>query len=51
MYLLSSNNSCLPIPNPILDALFEKCGLTTKLGPHEGVGTKIIADIVKKHQR
>ncbi|MEC1397014.1 GHKL domain-containing protein [Peribacillus simplex] len=50
MYLLSCNNSCLPIPNPILEALFEKYGQTTKLGPREGMGTKIIADIVKKHQ-
>ncbi|MBK5444718.1 MULTISPECIES: sensor histidine kinase [unclassified Peribacillus] len=50
MYLLSCSNSSLPIPNPILDALFEKYGQTTKLGPHEGMGTKIIADIVKKHQ-
>ncbi|MFJ7939477.1 sensor histidine kinase [Peribacillus sp. NPDC096622] len=50
MYLLSCSNSSLPIPNPILDALFEKHGQTTKLGPHEGMGTKIIADIVKKHQ-
>ncbi|MGY3316589.1 sensor histidine kinase regulating citrate/malate metabolism [Peribacillus simplex] len=50
MYLLSCSNRSLPIPNPILDALFEKYGQTTKLGPHEGMGTKIIADIVKKHQ-
>ncbi|MFB7637499.1 sensor histidine kinase [Peribacillus butanolivorans] len=50
MYLLSCSNSSLPIPNPILDALFEKYGQTTKLGPHEGMGTKIISEIVKKHQ-
>ncbi|MFE0502958.1 sensor histidine kinase [Peribacillus butanolivorans] len=50
LYLLSCSNSSLPIPNPILDALFEKYGQTTKLGPHEGMGTKIISDIVKKHQ-
>ncbi|MFD6438919.1 sensor histidine kinase [Peribacillus sp. NPDC060186] len=50
MYLLSCSNSCLPIPNSILDSLFEKYGQTMKRGLHEGMGTKIIMDIVKKHQ-
>jgi two-component system, LytTR family, sensor histidine kinase NatK len=42
--------SSMPIPNPVLDALFEKYAQTTKLGPHEGMGTKIIADIVQNNQ-
>ncbi|MGE7186751.1 sensor histidine kinase [Peribacillus sp. NPDC006672] len=50
VYLLSCSNSCLPIPNSILDSLFEKYGQTMKRGEHEGIGTRIIADIVKKHQ-
>ncbi|WP_245613698.1 sensor histidine kinase [Alkalihalobacterium bogoriense] len=49
LYLLLCKNSTLPVPTPILDHLFETFGRTTKPGNHEGLGTKIISDIVKEH--
>lgn len=50
VYILTCSNHCQTIPNSILDTMFEKYGQTTKRGEHEGMGTKIIADIVKRHQ-
>ena len=50
VYILTCSNHCQTIPNSILDTMFEKYGQTTKQGEHEGMGTKIIADIVKRHQ-
>ncbi|MEH7122598.1 GHKL domain-containing protein [Bacillus sp. JJ1773] len=50
LYLLICKNNSLPIPPNILDELFQTYGKTTKTGDHEGLGTKIIHDIVKDHQ-
>lgn len=50
LYLLICKNSSLPIPNYILDNMFESYGKTTKSKNHEGLGTKIINDIVTRHQ-
>ncbi|MFJ7639867.1 sensor histidine kinase [Peribacillus sp. NPDC097225] len=50
VYILTCTNHCLTIPPSILDTMFEKYGQTTKDGEHEGMGTKIISDIVRKHQ-
>ncbi|WP_409972055.1 sensor histidine kinase [Bacillus sp. Bva_UNVM-123] len=50
LYLLICKNNSLPIPAAILDELFHTYGKTTKTGDHEGLGTKIIQDIVKDHQ-
>lgn len=47
LFILQCTNSTLPLPNQITDALFEREGLTTKNG-HGGLGTMIIADIVKQ---
>ncbi|GFZ85113.1 hypothetical protein GCM10010978_26590 [Compostibacillus humi] len=49
LYLLTCSNESLPIPTDILDGLFERFGKTTKEGDHEGLGTKIIYDIVQKY--
>lgn len=49
LYLLICKNNSLPIPARILDNLFNDYGLTTKEGNHEGLGTKMIHDTVKKH--
>ena len=48
-YLLTCKNDCLPIPESILDHLFEKFGKSTKAGENRGYGTKIIHDLVRKH--
>lgn len=50
LFLINCKNHTNSIPNHVLDDLFVKHGLTTKTGDHEGLGTKIIADIVKKNQ-
>ncbi len=50
LYLLTCSNQSLPIEADILDHLYEKFGLTTKGDGHEGLGTKQILDIVKRHQ-
>lgn len=47
LFILQCSNSTLPLPNQIADALFEREGSTTKDG-HDGLGTMIIADIVKQ---
>ncbi|WP_052352750.1 sensor histidine kinase [Neobacillus dielmonensis] len=49
LYLLVCKNNSLPVPTKVLDSLFESFGKTTKEG-HEGLGTKIIYDIVQSHQ-
>jgi two-component system, LytTR family, sensor histidine kinase NatK len=50
LYLLICQNHSLPVPVPILDKLYTSYGLTTKDGDHEGIGTKLIDDIVRKHK-
>lgn len=49
LYLLICKNNSLPIPREILDDLFHTYGKTTKTGGHEGLGTKMIQDIVNEH--
>lgn len=49
LFILNCRNNTLPIPNHILDELFLLYGKTTKGKGHEGLGTKIIHDIVKDH--
>lgn len=49
LFILNCRNNTLPIPNHILDELFLTYGKTTKGKGHEGLGTKIIHDIVKDH--
>ncbi|WHY88935.1 GHKL domain-containing protein [Neobacillus novalis] len=49
LFLLICKNNSLPIPTPILDALFQTYGKTTKRNGHEGLGTKMIHDIVSEH--
>ncbi|MFD1779481.1 sensor histidine kinase [Fredinandcohnia salidurans] len=46
LYILTCKNSTLPIPASILDHLFETFGKTTKGDGHEGLGTKLIYDVV-----
>lgn len=50
LFLLICKNHSLPIPTNILDELFQSYGKTTKSGNHEGLGTKLIKDIVEEHQ-
>ncbi|CAG9606925.1 sensor histidine kinase [Pseudoneobacillus rhizosphaerae] len=50
LYILLCKNNSLPIPVKIVDELFSSYGKTTKGGAHEGLGTKIIKDIVEEHQ-
>jgi two-component system, LytTR family, sensor histidine kinase NatK len=50
LYILLCKNNSLPIPAKIVDELFHSYGKTTKGGTHEGLGTKIIKDIVEEHQ-
>lgn len=50
LYLLICRNNSLPIPTAILDELFHSYGKTTKADEHEGLGTKMIHDIVNDHQ-
>jgi two-component system, LytTR family, sensor histidine kinase NatK len=50
LYLLICKNNSLPIPREILDELFNTYGKTTKADGHEGLGTKVIQDIVNEHQ-
>lgn len=49
LYLLTCKNSSPPIPANVLDELFNSYGNTTKNG-HEGLGTKIIKDIIREYQ-
>jgi two-component system, LytTR family, sensor histidine kinase NatK len=50
LYILLCKNNSLPIPTNIVDELFRSYGKTTKGSTHEGLGTKIIKDIVEEHQ-
>ena len=50
LYLLICKNSSLPIPTEILDQLFQTYGKTTKGNSHEGLGTKLIHDVVNQYQ-
>lgn len=50
LYLLICKNDSLPLPTSIIDGLFHSFGTTTKGEEHEGLGTKIIYDIVHKYQ-
>lgn len=49
LYLLICKNKSLPVPANVLDELFKKSGQTTKGKGHDGLGTKIIADVVTAH--
>ncbi|WP_254871037.1 sensor histidine kinase [Bacillus sp. Marseille-Q1617] len=49
LYVLNCENDSLEIPSHILDKLYDSYGHTTKAGGHEGLGTKMINDIVKKY--
>jgi two-component system, LytTR family, sensor histidine kinase NatK len=49
LFLLICKNPTLPIPTEILDGLFLTYGTTTKGEDHEGLGTKLIHEIVKQH--
>lgn len=49
LYILECRNSSLPIPPSILDQLYHSFGVTTKGEQHEGLGTKIIHDIIKSY--
>ncbi|MGR3763148.1 GHKL domain-containing protein [Rossellomorea sp. NS-SX7] len=49
LYILICKNDSLVIPPHILDKLYVSQGHTTKTGNHEGLGTMIIDDVVKKH--
>lgn len=50
LFILICKNSTLPVPVDVLDSLFYTYGKTTKSGEHEGLGTKLIKDIVTDHQ-
>ncbi|WP_404469711.1 sensor histidine kinase [Sutcliffiella horikoshii] len=50
LYMLICKNNTLPVPVNVLDSLFATHGHTTKDGEHEGLGTKVIKDIVEEHQ-
>ncbi|PWA09784.1 histidine kinase [Pueribacillus theae] len=49
LFLLICKNNSLPIPTSVLDHLFQTYGKTTKGSRHEGLGTKIIKDIVDEN--
>lgn len=49
LFILICKNNSLPIPTKILDQLYKSYGHTTKGEGHEGLGTKLIMDIVKKY--
>ncbi|WP_230199547.1 sensor histidine kinase [Bacillus testis] len=49
LYILTCKNDSLPIPVRVVDSLFHSYGNSTKGGDHEGLGTKIIQDIISKH--
>ncbi|MEK4149441.1 GHKL domain-containing protein [Robertmurraya sp. FSL W8-0741] len=50
LFLLICKNNSLPIPVSILDQLYDSYGHTTKGDGHEGLGTKLIQNIVQDHQ-
>jgi LytT family two-component system sensor histidine kinase NatK len=49
LFILICKNNTVNIPNDTLDQLFVTYGNTTKGAGHEGLGTKLIQDIVKNH--
>jgi two-component system, LytTR family, sensor histidine kinase NatK len=50
LFLLVCKNESLPIPTPILDELYQSYGKTTKGEGHEGLGTKLIQEVVTNCQ-
>lgn len=48
LFILTCQNSTLPLPQKVADQLFTTSGLTTKV-QHAGLGTTIIQQIVDKH--
>ncbi len=50
LYILTLRNRTMPIPAKILDRLYIQFGNSTKTGSDRGIGTKVIYEIVKKHQ-
>ena len=50
LYLFICKNNSLPVPAEVLDQLFKTYGHTTKKGGHQGLGTKMIHEVVKEHQ-
>lgn len=49
LFILESSNSCLPIQGEVLDGMFQKEGVSTKSGNHEGLGTFLIGRLVQKY--
>jgi LytT family two-component system sensor histidine kinase NatK len=49
LYLLEATNSTPPLPPDLVDSLYQRFGLTTKSGSHQGLGTYIIHNIVTRH--
>ena len=49
LYIFTCKNNSLPIPTGVLDQLFNTYGHTTKKGDHQGLGTKMIHEVVKEH--
>ena len=49
IYILELTNNTLPLPNELSDYLFSRFEHTTKTGQHEGLGTFIIASMVKQY--
>ena len=47
LFILICGNPAVPIPAQTLDKLYQIPGITTKGEGHEGLGTKIIQDVVK----
>lgn len=50
LYLLICKNNSSDIPTSILDGLFKTYGKTTKDGGHEGLGTRVIQEVVDNYQ-
>ncbi|MFD1737842.1 sensor histidine kinase [Bacillus salitolerans] len=50
LYILICKNDSMKIPTEVLDELFKSYGNTTKAGEHEGLGTKLIHDVVEEYQ-
>lgn len=49
LYILTCKNSTVTLPTEIVDHIFHSFGKTTKSGNHEGLGTKLIFDIVERY--
>lgn len=48
-FIFEIKNSTTELPNEIADHLFQRFNQTTKAGNHEGLGTFIISDIIKRY--